>query len=190
MPSDSAVFLKRWRAALGLRGLAGSIMAVVACVVLVMAWRLHLEQLSIEQRADQLAHGAATTPAQQPATKGLDLVSLPYASQHTSVLRQIDMAAQKLGLAWTKVDYSHQAVSENNLASMDIKGVMKGPYPAVRDFLAEVLSAQPSTALRSLILTRDAAESVDVEARISFSVFLADGWRPSDSATSSSMATP
>ena len=80
MPSDATVFLKRWRAALGLRGLAGSIMAVVAGVVLVMAWRLHLEQLRIERRADQLARSAATTPAKQPARKGLDIVSLPYAS--------------------------------------------------------------------------------------------------------------
>jgi hypothetical protein len=190
MPSDVAVLIKRWRAMLGLRGLAGIIMTVIAVGALMMAWRLHLEQLGIEQRADRLAYSANAAPASKPATRSMEIASLPYARQHTSVLRQIDMAAQKLGLAWSKVDYSHQPLSENNLASMDIKGVMRGPYPAVRDFLAEVLSTQPSTALRSLILTRDSAESIDIEARISLTVFLADGWRPADSPQRLPAATP
>lgn len=177
MRSDVTVSLKRWRAALGLRGLAGGTMAVLACVVLTIAWGLQQKRLDIEQRTSQLTPGLSL-PAPKQLGTSLEMASLPSSSQQTEVLRQIEESAQKLGLAWTKVDYSHQALSENSLASMDIKGVMRGPYPALRDFLAEVLSAQPSTALRSLILTRDGAESVDVEARISFSVFLADGWHP------------
>ena len=179
MSSSASLLFKRWRVALGVQGLAGGSMAVLSGVALAMAWGLHHERMANEQRTSQLAVDARAVP-QQPS-KTAETISLPSSSQQTTILREMELSGQKLGLTWSKVDYNHQALSENNLASMDIKGVMRGPYPALRDFLAEVLSTHPSTALRSLILTRESAESIDVEARISLSVFLSDGWLSSAS---------
>ncbi len=183
MKAAAVLAIRRIHVQLGWKGYAGLGMLCLALTGLSLAWLTYQRSLHVHGQATRIAQSNGVAAPSGSAGKGpieaSPLPALPRKSMQVALLNQIERAAEGAGLNWSKVDYSLTPLSDNSLASLEIKGVLKGPYPAIRDFLSAVLSSQPATGLRSLSLTRESAESPDVEARMSLVIYLGDGWAPS-----------
>ena len=66
-------------------------------------------------------------------------------------------------------------------ATPEIRTTIKGPYPKLRQLIATLLDKEPALALRELTMSRPNGDTPEVEAKIRWVVFLADGWAPAES---------
>lgn len=99
---------------------------------------------------------------------------LPSSRQLPLLLTQIEHAAAEQGLNWPQATYRPASASDTSPSSLELSCVLNGPYPKVRDFIANVLRRVPGAALRELTLSRATSSTPQVEAKLGFTLFLAD----------------
>ncbi|RZI80477.1 MAG: hypothetical protein EOP38_22340 [Rubrivivax sp.] len=186
---------RRLHAQLGLPGYAGLLLMAVASAISWSAWQntVLTQTLSVRLQAEEknlAAQGNGRELETASSTSETNRwPALDSKADQVAILSRLEVAAQTQQLAWTKVDYALHDIGDSTLSSLEIRGVLKGDYPALRRFLNQALNAQPGMALRSLILQRDAPETRELEARISLVVFLRDGWLPWLPSSSASTAS-
>ena len=162
---------------LGSQGYAGLVLILISLAVLAHAWFNHSQIAVLRARAQIIQSPLGSTLAEpQIESKVARPADLPKKADQVQLLAAIEQAAQRHHLAWTKVDYALTHASDAALTSLEVRGTIKGSYPALRSFVADALNEQPALALRTLTLQRDQPESVDVEARIALVIYMADGW--------------
>lgn len=120
----------------------------------------------------------ASSPSSGPAAGSPDrggeprLIGLAEASAQQHVLGQL---ASTRGVAWPAGDYRVVAETDSRPAAYEIRAVLKGQYPALRDFLGDALSRSPAPAMRSLEILRPSTDGADVEAHVVLAYFLVPG---------------
>lgn len=115
-----------------------------------------------------------TAPAQAPSAQ-LNPI-LPRAADAVSILRVLEREAKANGLAWPQAEYRITPMSDEALSALEIRTTLKGPYPKLRQLVTTLLDKQPALALRELTLSRPDGDAIEVEAKLHWTVFLADGW--------------
>lgn len=120
------------------------------------------------------------TLTDQPAAPAPLTPVLPRSEDAVQILRMVEGQAKANGLAWPQADYRITPLSDEALAALEIRTTLKGPYPKLRQMIASVLDNQPALALRELTFTRPNGDAMEVEAKIRWAVFLADGWPPAN----------
>lgn len=85
---------------------------------------------------------------------------------------QIHVAAQRSGLSLDQGDYQLQQTARERLARYQVRLPVKGSYPQLRRFIAEVLEKVPAAALEDVIVRRDAPGQPLLDARVTFTLFL------------------
>lgn len=154
----------------GWAGVAGMLLVVAAIGMMISLRPITTSHLPAEKstapasapvatRASQVAEGAATTV-------------LPPVDDIPLLLTRIQRAAVAQGLGWPRADYRLNAATEEAPASLDLRCVLKGPYPNVRMFVTEILRDIPTLTLKEFNLARPTSESADVEAKLSMVVYL------------------
>ena len=102
-------------------------------------------------------------------------LTLPAVSDAPLVLNRIRHSAEAHGLGWPRAEYRQQSATDEMPASVEVHCTLKGSYPQIRAFLADVLLDSPSTAVRSFNVTRAASESAEVEAKLVFTTYFREG---------------
>lgn len=128
-----------------------------------------------EKRLAQLTgaqRNADLTPAQRLAAFYGDF---PQGAKVPDVLASIYETATAQHLALELGEYALTKAPGGRLDQFRITLPVKGPYPQVRKFAAEVLVAHPSLSLESMSLRREKVADGSVDGRIVFLLFLEHG---------------
>jgi len=176
------IVVARLYARLGWPGCAGALMLLVAALAMLWLRQESLQALQQHQQARQNASAAASALANTPlpATLRISPPALPHGADSVAVLKRIQTVVQASGLAWPQADYRVTPLSDEGLATLEIRTTLKGPYPKLRQLITALLDKEPALALRELSLTRPNGDTPEVEAKVRWVVFLADGWAPAE----------
>lgn len=171
----ATISLARLYVYLGWPGLLGLFLGLVACVIgVVLRMQMPLT-VSVPVVADHVPYASS-----EPYERALAVTppDLPLAAQQVDILKRIKAQVGGSGLAWPKADYKLVRLSDESLAHLEVRTLLKGPYPKLSQLITSLLDKEPALAMRELSLQRPNADSPDVEAKILFVVFLADDWLP------------
>lgn len=92
-----------------------------------------------------------------------------------AALGRIFHAAEASGIELARGDYRLVKESGASHRAYQFTLPVVGAYPAIREFIAEVLADEPALALNSVILRRDSIETPDLEAVLRFTLYLEAG---------------
>ncbi|HWJ95292.1 MAG TPA: hypothetical protein VNT33_11245 [Telluria sp.] len=155
---------------------------VTAIAAGMLAWTLQAHDLLGRERA--LARQAAALPVrpvEPPADHALEdnlalfrhtLGERRYAEQQVRALFGL---ADKAGLVLRQGEYREVYNQNARLYAYQVTLPVKGNYRAIWDFALQVLRAAPFASLDDIGFTRDAIGEPNVEARLRFTFYLADG---------------
>ncbi len=162
---SAAPVLRRWRAwfayaalRLGPAGLAGLALGVAALLLLV-AERSALQHAAATQaaadplRAAWQRGSAATPPVADAATL---LAALPPAERVADFIEQLHGGAARAGVAVERAEYRTPVLAQGRVQRAQVVLPVAGAYPALRNWLAQLLEAHPSVAIDEMNLQRDA----------------------------------
>ncbi|MFT3848700.1 MAG: hypothetical protein QM739_08455 [Propionivibrio sp.] len=96
----------------------------------------------------------------------------PQGDRRSDVLDRIFAAAAKENLALPQGEYQWNKEATGSLIRYGILFPIKGTYPAIRRFMAQVLQENPSLSLDSAVFGRQTAGSIGVDAQIHFTLYL------------------
>ena len=155
--------------ALGWPGVIGMALLAVAAIWLGSGWegRRELERSDVQGAATPVRLPIEERPGEPPAR-----LKLPRHGDIQSLLARIAQAARSQDLGWPAADYRVNPATAERLATLDVRCTLKGPYPKLRRFLAQVLSKVPGATIRELQMSRPSSETLDVEAKLVLQVFL------------------
>lgn len=161
---------------LGRAGVAGLVMLFAAlayeyAVVLPREAALDAQLL----RNEQLRQEAAALQAREMESTSETGQKTPMAPVVTSALRRLFEAAENAGLALDRGEYRLTEVKEAGLRRYQLSLPVMGRYPDIRAFVTEALNTDPALALGAISLRRDSIETAELEAQLSFTLFLGPG---------------
>ncbi|HZT56126.1 MAG TPA: hypothetical protein VFA35_07870 [Burkholderiaceae bacterium] len=170
------ILIARLRQRVGVPGLLGLGLVAVAAAAMSLAWRQH-QRLDLAPSAPGLpmVHAVPATMPRPPKTEMPEHAALPPVSDIPILLTRIQRAALDAGLGWPRADYRVNAATEDAPASLEVRCTLKGPYPSIRRFVTTLLQDAPTLTLREFGLSRANADAGGVEAKLSFTVYLASG---------------
>lgn len=97
---------------------------------------------------------------------------LPPASSLPELLLRLHGHALARGVPTEKADYRVQALPGTPLEKVSLELPVRGSYPAIRQWLADVQAGMPALALDELALRRADIGKADIEARVRFVIFV------------------
>ncbi|MBI3380397.1 MAG: hypothetical protein HY019_00195 [Aquabacterium sp.] len=153
-------------------------MLLVSAFALIWLRQEGLHVLKQHRQAMQSATVASSPSVSEPAPASLRTLppTLPRGIDSVALLKRIKSTVQAGGLTWPQADYRLTPLSDERLATLEIRTTLKGPYPKLRQLISTLLDKEPALALQELSLTRPNGDTLDVEAKVRWVVFLADGW--------------
>jgi hypothetical protein len=163
-----------WRGIAGLALLAGSLGFAVA--VLWPAER-EAEALGNEVAAlrKSLRSGGVGGPA-APVSKLAQLDTFyaffPDVSTLPDWLGEVHLAAERHGLALDTGQYALQRTPGARLVRYELDLPLRGTYPRLRAFLAEVLTKIPAASIEEVLVRRDTVADREMEARVRIAIHL------------------
>ena len=165
---------RAWQA-FGWPGAAGAGLILSASLVLGSAWQAGAG-IAAAPAAGALPEPEQDAPsrrADEPVA-GVAAAALPHRGEAPLLLKQIAQAALDNGLGWPAAEYLMSPASADQPARLEVRCMLKGPYPALRSMLVQVLTTVPATTLRELSMSRSASDVAEVDAKLVFAVLTAD----------------
>ena len=178
------IWAVRIRQRLGWAGLAGIALLAGSTIWGVIAWQAHRaplpeESVSVSSTSSNDAPRSAAAAAAAAA-----VLELPRQADVALLLTQIQQTVVGQGLAWTTADYKLLPATDIAPAALEVRCNLKGSYPKVRAAIAQLLHGVPGLTIRDLSLSRINIDVADVDAKLTWVVFLQD--EPSAAAESAS----
>lgn len=125
-----------------------------------------------QAKVDALA-GRRPGAAKAPGVGVIDFVgTLPPRSELPSITRHIVDEASGAGLELERGTYSSTVTTSGRIVRARLNFPVTGSYPEIRDFVGKTLATIPSAAVDSLRLERKTVGTAEVDAEVSFAVFL------------------
>jgi hypothetical protein len=194
--------VRRELSRLGWPGLAGLALLAAAAVLWLGAQRpdenragqLRADVADLRARLRSAGEAGEDGRSRPPATRAAQLATFygffPVVGSLPDWLAVLNTAAAKNGLVLESGDYALvQARGEQRLARYEMTLPVKGSWPQLRGFVAEVMEQIPAAALEDLALRREAVGTEQVEAKLKFVLWLgAGGARGPDAAASAPQA--
>lgn len=96
----------------------------------------------------------------------------PLPDTLTDGIEKISHAAMAQDIVWERGDYQLTAVSNSNLLRYRIALPLKGSYPYIRKFVADVLTALPHAALESIVFQRKQINDPLLDVQLTLSLYV------------------
>lgn len=175
-----AWMVARWVKYLGMPGVAGVALLVLAAGVLlgfILPAQAQLARATSAaadlQNRHQMAlanHTARALPAEPGLTAFYKL--LPPEQSAVRLLEKIYQTADKESLRLTQAEYKFTRGKAGHLGSYQVSLPVRGSYIQVRKFIAKVMNTLPTVALDGISFSRESIGGAELEARIQFTIFL------------------
>jgi hypothetical protein len=162
---------------LGVAGQAGlAAFAAAAALAIVALVPAHNGLLSLQDALLRAQHPAAAVGIGETVPRFV--ASLPTRTQMPAVIGQMLAQAQAAGVALDKGRYSYEPAKAGTIGRYEVEFPVSAAYPAIRSFINGTLTAVPAAALDKLRLERKAVGEQNVNADISFVVFVRGEGQP------------
>ena len=155
---------------LGWAGVAGLALLALALYMVVQTCLMRPAELPVSP----VSPDVPLTPVVSPAP----ILTLPSRDDVPSVLAAIESAAVTAELGWPAAEYRVVAATDSEPARLEVRSQLKGSYPKVRGLVSRLMADVRGLTLREFSLSRPNAETADVDARLTFAVFLRDAGAP------------
>ncbi|SNR84609.1 Pilus assembly protein, PilO [Methylobacillus rhizosphaerae] len=156
-------------------GLLLTIICLVAALGIGWPQAKALQQLELETAAMKRSSNGLPrqqlAPSPQVALKAFYQM-LPAEQEATLLLNQMLDIAEQHQLIPEKVDYVRNRQSTAQFSRYQLNLPLKGHYPDIRHFIADIMVAFPSIALSEITLKRDETQGDQVEARLKLTLYL------------------
>lgn len=172
---------RREASRLGWSGLAGIALLVFALGMALSAlWPAQREVVSLRSefadlrtrlRATGGAEGGRASPTRQAQLETF-YAFFPAPETLPDWIGQVHNAALRSGLVLEKGDYQLQRPPGGRLARYQMQLPVKGSYPQLRAFIAEVLQKVPAAAIEDVLVKRETIGAPMLEARVRISLYL------------------
>ena len=182
LTAHASWWLRREASRLGWRGIAGIALLVLAAGLVVFVLRPaqreagELRAEVAQVRAALRAGAGATAGAAVLPSKIVQLETyyafFPDVSTLPDWLGEVHLAARRHGLALDSGQYQLQHPSGARLARYELDLPLRGTYPQLRAFLAEVLTKVPAASVEEVLVRRDSVANREMEARVRFAIHL------------------
>jgi hypothetical protein len=181
----SALWLRLRLASRTIGPVAGSALVVALGALLVLAWAGPARERQAQRQAGALVRAAAPPPAPviSPEASANENLALFYAAlgERKTTEQQVktlfDIAA-KTGLVLRQGEYKAAYDQNGKLHTYQVTLPVKGSYQAIWQFAMLSLRAIPFAALDDIGFRRDDIGAAGVDARVRFTLYLADGEGP------------
>ncbi len=180
--------VRRELSRLGWPGLAGLALLAAGAVLWLgaqrpderRAERLRSDVADLRVRLRSAGESGEDGRSRPPATRAGQLATFyeffPAVASLPDWLAVLNTAAAKNGLVLESGDYALlPARGEQRLARYEMTLPLKGSWPQLRGFVAEVMDKIPAAALEDLALRREAVGAPQVEAKLKFVLWLGEG---------------
>lgn len=165
--------LRQWGRRLGVVGLLGSALLVLALGLLFsMVKPLQHQSWQHAQQLDQLRIKAQTVPAEPLVATPDPIAMLPPDSSAAAALGELEQLARAHGFELTRGQYSVAAVNGAALARWQMVFQVQADYPALHAFVAAALERLPNLVLDEVKLKRERIEDEDLQAELRFGLFV------------------
>jgi Tfp pilus assembly protein PilO len=173
-------FVTRWMKNLGLPGMAG-----MAMLVLATACYLGMT-LPQQSRLEQLTQEVAEAQAQQKSADQNPVVDthsstarlhafyefFPARQSAPQLLGTLYKAAHAESLSLSEGEYKYSVGKAGAMGMYQVELPVKGSYVQIRKFIVKVLNTMPSAALEEVNFKRESIGSGELEARIRFTIYM------------------
>lgn len=156
--------------------IAAALLALIAAAY--WAWLLPLQQniADLRSEAEGLRLKVAarkTNAAPNPADQlNAFYAFFPVDDALTATLDAVYKAAAKENLTLQQGEYRLAPETEGKLQRYDLTLPVKGAYPSLRRFIAQVLKDVPAIALESISFNRQGVMDIGVDAQVRFTLYL------------------
>lgn len=183
LTAHASWWLRREVSRLGWRGIAGIALVLLAVglvfVVLRPAQReadaLRVEVAQVRAALRAGPGGAAGAGPVLPS-KVVQLETyyafFPDVSTLPDWLGEVHLAARRHGLALDSGQYQLQHPSGARLAHYELDLPLRGTYPQLRAFLADVLTKVPAASIEEVLVKRESVANREMEARVRLAIHL------------------
>lgn len=162
---------------LGRGNLAGMLLIAAALVLqLTLVRGTRQETRKTQEQIEALRSGSAKTNESRPTSAKREAGVFPGPEARESILVRIYALAGQQGLSLENGEYrlipdTTQKATSGNLAKYQLSLPLRGQYPALRAWLANVMNEMPTLALDDFSLKRDTVANPEVEARVRFTLY-------------------
>jgi len=177
----AALWLRLRLATRAVGPVAGSALAVALAAVAVLAWTAAARTQEAQQHGVALARAAAppAAPVVSPQAAANDNLALFYATlgerRYTEQqVKTLFGIAAKTGIVLRQGEYKRAYDQNGKLHTYQVTLPVKGSYQAVWRFAMLALRAMPFAALDDIGFRRDDIGAAGVDARVRFTLYLAD----------------
>ena len=159
--------------------------ALLACALLLACGVVYVQRVqpgaaevaALSDEIDRLRRaGDAPVAAEKPLSPAEQLdvfyAFFPANDAQTDVLDRIFAAAAKENLALPQGEYHWSKERQGSLNRYGITLPLKGPYPGLRRFMAQILKENPSLSLDAVSFGRQTVSDIGVDAQVHFTLYL------------------
>lgn len=162
---------------LGVAGQVGlAAFATAAAVAIVALLPAQRGLIGLQEALVRAQHPAAATGIAEAVPRLV--ASLPTRAQMPAVIGQILAQAQAAGVALDKGRYAYEPPKSGTIGRYEVEFPVSAGYPAVRTFINGTLTAVPAASLDKLRLERKAVGEQNVNADVSFVIFVRGEGQP------------
>ncbi|MDO9221931.1 MAG: hypothetical protein Q7T90_12975 [Thiobacillus sp.] len=165
--------LRQWGRRLGVVGLLGSALLVLALGLLFSLVKpLEHQARQQQQQLDQLRAAALSVPAEPIVATPNPVAMLPPDSSAASAVGELEQLARAHGFELTRGQYSVAAVNGVALARWQMVFQVRADYSALHAFMAAALERLPNLVLDEIKLKRERIEDPELQSELRFGLFV------------------
>lgn len=183
LTAHASWWLRREASRLGWRGIAGMALVVLAAGLVVFALRpaqreagelmTEVTKLRTALRAGTGAAGGASAALPSKIVQLETYYAFfPDVSTLPDWLGEVHLAAQRHGLSLDSGQYQLQHPVGARLARYELDLPLRGTYPQLRAFLADVLTKVPAASIEEVLVRRESVANREMEARVRLAIHL------------------
>lgn len=159
--------------------------ALLACLLLLASGAVYVQRVqpgaaeiaAISEEIDRLRRAGDAPVADEKALSPAEQLDAFYAffpanDTQSDVLDRIFAAAAKENLALPQGEYHWSKEGMGSLNRYGITLPLKGPYPGLRRFMAQVLKENPALSLDAVSFGRQTVSDIGVDAQMHFTLYL------------------
>lgn len=173
-------WLRREASRLGWRGIAGLVLLAAAIGLCAsMLWpaqreagELRAEVAKLRKSLRSGAVGGAGAPPSKLTQLETFYAFFPDVATLPDWLGEVHLAAARHGLALDTGQYQLQRTPGARLARYEMDLPLRGTYPQLRAFLADVLTKIPAASIEEVLVRRDSVANREMEARVRLAIHL------------------